>query len=151
MACYDAIYKHSSPYTENKHEKHQNGKSSDQDSNGAFYEHDLQMLLLETVGFLIYRMMQNLFETRYLKKWFCIRYFLLCQCFWDDDFFLQVWQKLAKPLKICSCECSCNIRVVNFKKYCAYTVKWLLYHSAFFFCYDATTQPGSWPPHSRRF
>jgi hypothetical protein len=51
----DVIYMHSSPYTENKNDKHQSGKSSDQDSNGAFYEHDLEMLLLETVGLLMYR------------------------------------------------------------------------------------------------
>jgi len=90
VACYDVIYKHSSPYTENKHEKHQNGKCSDQDPNGALYEHDLEMLLLETVGFLIYRVMQNLFETRCSKnKWWSIRYFLLCQCIWDFDFFLR--------------------------------------------------------------
>jgi hypothetical protein len=59
------IYRHASPYTENKHEKHQNGKSSDQDSNGEFYEHDLEMLLLETVGSLICRVRQNSFETGY--------------------------------------------------------------------------------------
>lgn len=89
VACYDIIYKHSSTYTENKHEKHQNGKSSDQDSNGVFYEHDLEMLLPERVGFLMYRVMQNLFEIRCSKKMVVHTYFLLCQCFWDDYFFLQ--------------------------------------------------------------
>jgi hypothetical protein len=59
VACYDVIYRHSSPYTKNKHEKSQNGKSCDQDSNGALYEHDLEMLLLETVGLLIYRAMKT--------------------------------------------------------------------------------------------
>jgi len=77
VACYAVIYRHSSPYTENKHEKHKNGKSSDQDSKEAFYEHDLEMVLFEAVGLLIYRIMQNSFETWCSKTWSYIRYLLL--------------------------------------------------------------------------
>jgi len=69
VACYDVIYSHSSPCTENKHEKHRNENSSYRNLNGTFYEHDLEMLLLEAVGLLIHRVMQNSFDTRCSKKW----------------------------------------------------------------------------------